>query len=236
MNRRTLLKGTGSLTAVLLLDRTPTVFAQGTSVVGEFSELTITITDDAFDLPDGLTAGRYAITLVNAGTTPSHCSLGLLPKSTTRDEVTTFMSTENNDTLPDWFLNAGYVGLPDWPAPGGSLTGVIDLDAGDYFMFDPFSGRCGFVTVGEAMFSPTIASRVLTYFSRPAPVSLFPTLTEREREILVLIAQGKNNAAIAHELFLSPKTIANHVSNIFAKLQVADRSEAIIRARDAGLA
>jgi DNA-binding NarL/FixJ family response regulator len=60
-------------------------------------------------------------------------------------------------------------------------------------------------------------------------------LTEREREILVLIAQGKNNPTIARQLFLSPKTIANHVSNIFSKLQVADRSEAIIRARDAGL-
>lgn len=88
---------------------------------------------------------------------------------------------------------------------------------------------------GEAIFSPTIASRVLTYFNRPAPAPLFPSLTEREREILILIAQGKNNQAIARELFLSPKTVANHVSNIFSKLQVADRSEAIIRARDAGL-
>lgn len=88
---------------------------------------------------------------------------------------------------------------------------------------------------GEAIFSPTIASRVLTYFSRPAPMPLFPMLTEREREILALIAQGKNNQTIARELFLSPKTIANHVSNIFSKLQVADRAEAIIRARDAGL-
>jgi DNA-binding NarL/FixJ family response regulator len=92
------------------------------------------------------------------------------------------------------------------------------------------------VARGEAIFSPTIASRVLTYFARRAPTPLFPMLTEREREILVLIAQGKNNPTIARELFLSPKTIANHVSNIFAKLQVADRSEAIIRARDAGLA
>ena len=92
------------------------------------------------------------------------------------------------------------------------------------------------VATGEAIFSPTIASRVLTYFSRPAPVPLFPILTDREREILALIAQGKNNQTIARELFLSPKTIANHVSNIFSKLQVADRSEAIIRARDAGLA
>ncbi len=92
------------------------------------------------------------------------------------------------------------------------------------------------VAAGEAIFSPTIASRVLTYFSRPAPVPIFPNLTEREQEILTLIAQGKDNQAIARELFLSPKTIANHVSNIFSKLQVADRSEAIIRARDAGLA
>jgi DNA-binding NarL/FixJ family response regulator len=61
-------------------------------------------------------------------------------------------------------------------------------------------------------------------------------LTEREREILTLIAQGKNNHAIARVLSLSPKTVANHVSNIFSKLQVADRAEAIIRARDAGLA
>lgn len=92
------------------------------------------------------------------------------------------------------------------------------------------------IALGEAIFSPAIASRVLTYFSRPAPAPLFPALTNREREILILIAQGKKNSAIARELFLSPKTIANHVSNIFAKLQVADRSEAIIRARDAGLA
>lgn len=91
------------------------------------------------------------------------------------------------------------------------------------------------VARGEAIFSPTIASRVLTYFARPAPTPLFPMLTEREREILTLIAQGKNNQTIARELFLSPKTVANHVSNIFAKLQVADRSEAIIRARDAGM-
>ncbi len=91
------------------------------------------------------------------------------------------------------------------------------------------------VAAGEAIFSPSIASRVLTYFARPAPAPLFPNLTDREREILTLIAQGKNNQAIARDLFLSPKTVANHVSNIFSKLQVADRSEAIIRARDAGL-
>lgn len=95
------------------------------------------------------------------------------------------------------------------------------------------------VANGEAIFSPAVAVRVLAYFSRTIVGSrapAFPSLTEREREILGLIAQGKSNPVIARELSLSPKTIANHVSNIFSKLQVADRAEAIIRARDAGMA
>jgi DNA-binding NarL/FixJ family response regulator len=93
------------------------------------------------------------------------------------------------------------------------------------------------VANGEAIFSPAVASRVLAYFAVPrrAAVDVFPTLTDREREILHLIAQGRSNPAIARELSLSPKTVANHVSNIFGKLQVADRAEAIIRAREAGL-
>jgi DNA-binding NarL/FixJ family response regulator len=91
---------------------------------------------------------------------------------------------------------------------------------------------------GEAIFSPAVAGRVLAYFAapRPNPVThAFPTLTEREREVLHLIARGQTNPVIARELGLSPKTVANHVSNIFGKLQVVDRAEAIIRARDAGL-
>jgi DNA-binding NarL/FixJ family response regulator len=77
---------------------------------------------------------------------------------------------------------------------------------------------------------------VLAYFAQIRPVApqVFPSLTDRERDILYLLAQGKSNAAIATELSLSVKTIANNVSNIFSKLQVADRSEAIVRARDAG--
>ena len=90
---------------------------------------------------------------------------------------------------------------------------------------------------GEAVFSPAIARRIARFFTaapsdRMAP---FPQLTERERELLELIAQGMNNAAIAARLFLSMKTVRNHVSNIFTKLQVADRAQAIVRARDAGL-
>jgi len=94
------------------------------------------------------------------------------------------------------------------------------------------------VSSGEAIFSPAIARKLMQYFGarRPtAPPQAFPELTEREREILTLIAQGYTNTAIAEKLVLSPKTVRNHVSNIFSKLQVADRAEAIIRARDAGL-
>jgi DNA-binding NarL/FixJ family response regulator len=89
---------------------------------------------------------------------------------------------------------------------------------------------------GEAIFSPAIATRVLAYFSKPAASpQVFPTLTDREREILNLIARGHPNPSIAKQLSLSTKTIGNYVSNIFTKLQVADRAQAIIRAREAGM-
>jgi DNA-binding NarL/FixJ family response regulator len=90
---------------------------------------------------------------------------------------------------------------------------------------------------GEAIFSPTIAQHLIDFFAAPHPAilpHLFPELTDREREILLLIAQGYSNSAIARHLTLSLKTVANHVSNIFSKLQVADRAQAIIRAREAG--
>lgn len=91
---------------------------------------------------------------------------------------------------------------------------------------------------GEALFGPSIAARLMSYFAAPrsqAQAGLFPELTEREREVLHLIARGRSNADIAAELVLSLKTVRNHVSNIFSKLQVADRAEAMVRAREAGM-
>ena len=91
---------------------------------------------------------------------------------------------------------------------------------------------------GEAIFSPTIATRLIDFFvaqSSALPREIFPLLTEREREILQLIARGRSNADIARELSLSPKTVYNYVSNILSKFQVADRAQAIIRAPEAGL-
>jgi DNA-binding NarL/FixJ family response regulator len=92
------------------------------------------------------------------------------------------------------------------------------------------------VAAGEAIFGPAVATRVLAYFATPpATPAPFPELTARECEVLDLIAAGRNNRQIAEQLGLSTKTVANHISAIFAKLQVADRTQAILRARDAGL-
>lgn len=90
---------------------------------------------------------------------------------------------------------------------------------------------------GEAIFGPAVAERVLAYFAapHPAPPRVFPTLTNREGEILDLIARGHPNPSIARKLSLSTKTVGNYVSNVFTKLQVAARAQAIIRAREAGL-
>jgi DNA-binding NarL/FixJ family response regulator len=97
------------------------------------------------------------------------------------------------------------------------------------------------VANGEANFSSSIAARLIEFFRHlNTPPSLlkadiFPELTKREREVLGLIAQGKGNEEIAHVLSLSVKTVRNHTSNIFNKLQVATRAQAIVQAREAGL-
>jgi DNA-binding NarL/FixJ family response regulator len=90
---------------------------------------------------------------------------------------------------------------------------------------------------GGAVFGPGVARRVLSYFAGPprSAEQPFPELSPREREVLDLIAAGLNNAAIAQRLDLAAKTVGNHISTIFAKLQVATRAQAIVRARDAGL-
>lgn len=93
------------------------------------------------------------------------------------------------------------------------------------------------VANGEVLLAPAIAARAVSYMSRlhrggPEP---FPELTDREREVLDLVASGLDNLSIARRLSLSSKTVRNHLSNILTKLQVADRAQAIVRAREAGL-
>lgn len=93
------------------------------------------------------------------------------------------------------------------------------------------------VSHGEALYDARIAVRILQFFAvsrRDLPLEVFPELTDREREVLDLIAGGLANAAIARRLDISDKTVRNHISNIFSKLQVVSRAQAIVRAKDAG--
>lgn len=111
--------------------------------------------------------------------------------------------------------------------------GYILKDAGEEEVLRAIRG----VASGEAIFGSAIATRLVHFFTKSHEESsvVFPELSEREREILDLIARGDTNTEIVQQLVLSPNTVRNHISNIFSKLQVADRAQAIIRARDAGL-
>lgn len=112
--------------------------------------------------------------------------------------------------------------------------GYILKDAGEEEMVRAIRG----IGQGQAIFSPAIATRLMDYFAvtrKEVPQEIFPELTDREREILTLIARGQSNADIAEQLVITVKTVRNHVSNIYNKLQVADRAQAAIRAREAGL-
>lgn len=101
---------------------------------------------------------------------------------------------------------------------------------------EEIEGAIRAVARGEAIFGPGVATRVLGFLShQPETAGRFPELTDRERQILDLLASGLSNSAIGQRLGIAPKTVANNASSIFAKLQVADRTQAIIRARDAGL-
>lgn len=98
------------------------------------------------------------------------------------------------------------------------------------------------VAAGQAVFGPAIAARMITFFQdlsaspqSTAQPDAFPELTDREREVLELMTQGASNRVIAEKLVISGKTVSNHITNIFSKLQVADRAQAVLRARDAGL-
>lgn len=111
-------------------------------------------------------------------------------------------------------------------------SGYVLKDAGP----DEIVSAIESVARGEVIFGASIAQRVLTHLSRPMDSArAFPELTEREHQILELLAEGLSNAAIARRLFLAEKTVRNNVSGVLTKLHVSSRAEAIVKARDAGV-
>ncbi|MBW3576873.1 MAG: response regulator transcription factor [Actinobacteria bacterium] len=125
-----------------------------------------------------------------------------------------------------------------------SVFAALEAGAHGYLLKESgraeLAGAIHAVSAGQAVLDGSIARRVLSSAGRrtderrmPDPQA-FPLLTQREREVLDLVARGLTNPAIASRLFLSEKTVRNHVSNIFTKLHVTDRAAAVARARDAG--
>jgi hypothetical protein len=114
--------------------------------------LELTLTDTGFEIPQPLRAGRYQVMVTNAGTSSdSHFALGKIPDDITDEQYEAFLATMD-DTAVLSFEDIAFVGVPDWPPPGGSVLGIIDLEPGRYLLFDPISGRASqTVTVeGEA--------------------------------------------------------------------------------------
>src|SRR5215217_4987829 len=144
MNRRTFISGSLGMATIAGL-AAPSRAAQSTpSVSGQTVELpalTLTLTDTGFEIDQQLASGRYQITVNNAGTlTESHFALGRIPDDVTDADYEVFLEAQD-DTENLSFEDIAFVGVPDWPAPGGSVSGVIDLAPGRYLLFDPFAGR-----------------------------------------------------------------------------------------------
>jgi DNA-binding NarL/FixJ family response regulator len=102
---------------------------------------------------------------------------------------------------------------------------------------DEISRALAAVATGQGVYGPEVARRLRSFFTTAGARSAtpFPTLSDREREVLALVAEGASNGDIARRLFLSDKTVRNYVSSIFTKLDVDTRAAAIVVAREAGL-
>ena len=144
MNRRKFITGSLGIATIATL---PAASRAAQSTPGaslattELSTLELTLTDTGFEIDEPLTAGRFQITVKNAGTIPeSHFALGKIPDDVTDAEYEAFLQAQDDSEALS-FEDIAFVGVPDWPAPGGSVSGVIDLAPGRYLLFNPFTGR-----------------------------------------------------------------------------------------------
>ncbi len=143
MDRRLFVTGSLGLASGLALAR-PARAARhpDPTAASGLPRLGLTLTDTGFAFDQVLTAGRFEITVTNDGTlTDSHFGLGKIPDRVTEGQYFTWLAAQGEDTDDLTFDDIAFVGVPDWPPPGGSVSGVIDIGPGRYFLFDPFSGR-----------------------------------------------------------------------------------------------
>jgi hypothetical protein len=204
MNRRHLLTGASFGIASLLAQRVTVRAIEATpetAAEGDMPTLRLTLTDDGFAFDQPLVAGRYEVTVTNAGTlSESHFALGKIPDRITDVQYEAFLAAQDS-TKDLRFEEIGFVGVPDWPAPGSSVSGVIELEPGRYMLFDPFSGR-ETLTLSVEGKAPAVAEPAadLTVELREMAFDLPETAITRDP----MRWKIANAGAISHELAVLP--------------------------------
>ncbi|HET8521814.1 MAG TPA: hypothetical protein VFL82_01195, partial [Thermomicrobiales bacterium] len=141
MNRRAFIINSMGLAAATTLPLANSA-AVAAAIAPDLPELDVILTDTGFAIPQPLLAGRYRAVVSNVGTsTDSHSALGKIPDKITDEQYQAWLDSEDGETDALKFEDIAFVGMPDWPAPGGQTSGIIDLDPGRYFLFDPFDAR-----------------------------------------------------------------------------------------------
>ncbi|MGC4192877.1 MAG: hypothetical protein QM589_17160 [Thermomicrobiales bacterium] len=130
-----------SASTLASLTRVPSILARQATPAADLPMLTIELTDTGFVVPRQIPAGYTALTVTNTSTNPvSHWLMASLPPGKTDAEIEEFLASEE-DTEAIAFDDLSFIGVPDWPAPGGSVTGIVDLQPGTYLLLDPIGGR-----------------------------------------------------------------------------------------------
>lgn len=226
MDRRTFITGSLGLATAIALPAASSVAPSSslalTASHADLPALDLILTDTAFEIAQPLAAGRYEITVSNTGTLPeSHFALGKIPDDVTDAQYEEWLTaTASGQDATDHlaFEDIAFVGVPDWPQPGATVTGVVDIEPGRYFLFDPFSGREAQTIIVEPGTSGTAS---------PEPEADL-TVTLREMEIVFpetayttspMRWKIENTGAMSHEVAVvpvSPDFNEDHLQLLFS--------------------
>jgi hypothetical protein len=220
MDRRTFITRSLGMATAIALPRASRA-AQATSdaspaAATDLPALALTLTDTAFEIQEPLRAGRYQVTVSNAGTsTDSHFALGKIPDEITDAQYEEWLNSEEGETDALTFEDIAFVGVPDWPQPGGSVSGVVDLAPGRYFLFDPFEARGYRTLVVEGEFTAaTEPASDLTVTLREMEID-FPETAFTTKPVRWKI---ENTGAMSHEVAVipvSPEFTEEHLQMLF---------------------
>ncbi len=206
MNRRTMVLGSAMAITTVATQR-HTLFAQGASNAtpatsnDDYPELVVVVTDEGFEVSQPLAAARYQVTVRNDGTQPSHMGFGLLPDGVSMDDFNNMGIDVTAKVNGHSFMEIGFVGMPDWPAPGGEVTGIVDLGPGNYVIFDPIGPRgATIITVDSTMDPAPDPSADVTVELAEMSIT-FPSLNLKAGKQTWKVV---NKGALIHEVAVIP--------------------------------